>query len=222
MSVPAYRVSRLSLLGSSALVALLTLGSSASAQGQPAQNQPAQGQPVPSQPAPSQPAPSQPAAPPSTAPTPSAAAPATAAPVPPQRAGAGPGRLPQITVTAPPIRHAPRQVVRRAPSPPTVPPVTPAEQLTEKQNGFDTARSNLYTTIGTTSDTLSRDTIEALPQGTNRQSSKCCCRLPACRRTPPPAARSMSATITPMCNSASTASCCLTALPASAVSWTPI
>ena len=29
------------------------------------------------------------------------------------------------------------------------------------------ARSNLYTTIGTTSDTISHDTIEALPQGTN-------------------------------------------------------
>ena len=48
-----------------------------------------------------------------------------------------------------------------------VPPVSPAEQLTAKQNGFDAARSNLYTTIGTTSDTISHDTIEALPQGTN-------------------------------------------------------
>ena len=79
----------------------------------------------------------------------------------------GQSQLPQITVTAPPVRHAPRQVVRRAPPPPTVPPVTPAEQLTEKQNGFDAARSNLYTTIGTTSDTLSNDTIQALPQGAN-------------------------------------------------------
>ncbi|MGA8359000.1 MAG: ligand-gated channel, partial [Xanthobacteraceae bacterium] len=70
-------------------------------------------------------------------------------------------------MTAPPVRHAPRQVVRRAPPPPTVPPVTPAEQLTEKQNDFDAARSNLYTTIGTTSDTLSNDTIQALPQGAN-------------------------------------------------------
>ena len=48
-----------------------------------------------------------------------------------------------------------------------MPSVTPAEQLTEKQNGFDAARSNLYTTIGTTSDTLSSDTIQALPQGAN-------------------------------------------------------
>ena len=36
-----------------------------------------------------------------------------------------------------------------------------------KNNGFDQARSNLYTTIGTTSDTISHATIEALPQGTN-------------------------------------------------------
>jgi len=48
-----------------------------------------------------------------------------------------------------------------------VPPVSAAEQLTEKQNGFDAARSSLYTTIGTASDTISHDTIEALPQGTN-------------------------------------------------------
>ncbi len=72
-----------------------------------------------------------------------------------------------MTVTAPIRKPAPRQVVRRAP-PPTVPPVSPAEQLTAKQNGFDIARSNLYTTIGTTSDTLSHDTIQALPQGTNQ------------------------------------------------------
>ncbi len=48
-----------------------------------------------------------------------------------------------------------------------MPPVSAAEQFTEKQNGFDAARSNLYTTIGTTSDTISHDTIEALPQGSN-------------------------------------------------------
>jgi opacity protein-like surface antigen/outer membrane receptor protein involved in Fe transport len=48
-----------------------------------------------------------------------------------------------------------------------VTPVSPAEVLTQKSNSFDQARSNLYTTIGTTSDTISHDTIEALPQGTN-------------------------------------------------------
>ena len=48
-----------------------------------------------------------------------------------------------------------------------MPPVSPGEVLTQKSNSFDQARSNLYTTIGTTSDTISHDTIEALPQGTN-------------------------------------------------------
>ena len=48
-----------------------------------------------------------------------------------------------------------------------MPPVSPAEVLTQKGESFDQARSNLYTTIGTTSDTISHDTIEALPQGTN-------------------------------------------------------
>jgi outer membrane receptor protein involved in Fe transport/opacity protein-like surface antigen len=48
-----------------------------------------------------------------------------------------------------------------------VPPVSPAEVLTQKSNSFDQARSNLYTTIGTTSDTISHDTIQALPQGAN-------------------------------------------------------
>ncbi|MBO0716414.1 MAG: TonB-dependent receptor [Rhizobiales bacterium] len=45
--------------------------------------------------------------------------------------------------------------------------MSPAEVLTQRSNSFDQARSNLYTTIGTTSDTKSHETIEALPQGTN-------------------------------------------------------
>ena len=37
----------------------------------------------------------------------------------------------------------------------------------QKGNSFDQARSNLYTTIGTTSDTITHQTIEELPQGAN-------------------------------------------------------
>ena len=48
-----------------------------------------------------------------------------------------------------------------------MPPVSPAEIVAQRNNSFDQARSNLYTTIGTTSDTISHDTIEALPQGAN-------------------------------------------------------
>jgi outer membrane receptor protein involved in Fe transport len=48
-----------------------------------------------------------------------------------------------------------------------VPPVSPAEIAARRNNSFDQARSSLFTTVGTTSDTKSHDTIEALPQGTN-------------------------------------------------------
>jgi outer membrane receptor protein involved in Fe transport/opacity protein-like surface antigen len=75
--------------------------------------------------------------------------------------------LPQINVRGA-RRLAQRPVARRAAPPPTtVPPVSPAEVLTQKSNSFDQSRSNLYTTIGTTSDTISHDTIQALPQGAN-------------------------------------------------------
>ncbi len=38
----------------------------------------------------------------------------------------------------------------------------------QKATNFDQARSNIYTTVGTTSDTISHDTIQDLPQGTNQ------------------------------------------------------
>ena len=48
-----------------------------------------------------------------------------------------------------------------------MPPVSPAEIVAQRNNSFNQARSNLYTTVGTTSDTKSHETIEALPEGTN-------------------------------------------------------
>jgi outer membrane receptor protein involved in Fe transport len=145
------------LLAGSSLLAAIAFCAVAGAQDQPAQSQPAQ---TPPPPTPLNPAP-EPAAP-------SPAVPQTQpAPPPPPLVRSGGTQLPQITVTAPITKPAARQVVRRTTPPPTVPPVSAAERLTEKQNGFDQARSNLYTTAGTTSDTISHDTIEALPQGTN-------------------------------------------------------
>src|ERR1700746_3152221 len=135
---------RAAMLGGTALLALVTALPPASAQDQPS-----------------------PAAP-------SVQAPSTPAPTPSPQISGGGTKLPQINVRAarrPPPRPAPRAVARRpAPAtttPTTVPPVSPAEVLTQRSNSFDQARSNLYTTIGTTSDTKSHDTIEALPQGTN-------------------------------------------------------
>ena len=77
-------------------------------------------------------------------------------------------KLPEVEVTANKNKPKPRPAPpRQATTAPVVAPLTPAEQLATKSNAFDQSRSNLYTTIGTTSNTISHDTIEALPQGTN-------------------------------------------------------
>ena len=174
---------RAAMLGGTALLALLGALPPASAQDQPSTNPPAQTQtpqePTPSSPSPPTPSvqtPSTPEAAPSTqtpstpAPPPSVQAPSTPAPTPTPQVSGGGTQLPQINIRAarrPAPRPAPRAVARR-PAPPTiapttVPPVSPAEVLTTRNNGFDQARSNLYTTIGTTLDTISHDTIEAHP-----------------------------------------------------------
>jgi outer membrane receptor protein involved in Fe transport len=73
-------------------------------------------------------------------------------------------QLPEVVVSAPKQKPKPRRTqVRAAPAAP----VTPAAALNAKANAFDQGRSNLYTTIGTTSDTIGHATIDTLPQGTN-------------------------------------------------------
>ena len=81
--------------------------------------------------------------------------------------------LPQVTVTGAKPKPKPRPVRRRAPAPaaaaraaPTTP-TSPGNAAAVKNNAFDAARNNLYTAVGTTSDTITHDTIQALPQGTN-------------------------------------------------------
>jgi outer membrane receptor protein involved in Fe transport len=74
-----------------------------------------------------------------------------------------PTKLPEVVVSGIKPKPKPRRVHVPAPAAP----VTPAAQLDAKANAFDQARGNLYTTIGTTSDTISHDTIDVLPQGTN-------------------------------------------------------
>src|SRR5665213_2196250 len=71
--------------------------------------------------------------------------------------------LPELKVTGAKPKPKPRVVRPRAPAPAvaaraTPPsPATPVNAATAKNNAFDTARSNLFTTAGTTSDTLSHD-----------------------------------------------------------------
>src|ERR1700729_1783609 len=76
-------------------------------------------------------------------------------------------KLPEIAVTSSREKPKPRPVARPTASAPVVAPLTPAEQVAAKSNAFDQSRSNLYTTIGTTSSTQTHATIDALPQGTN-------------------------------------------------------
>ena len=168
MSVQVYRWCRAGIFGGAALGAFVALGATAAV----AQDRQApQAQPAPSSasPAPSLPVPAEP--PPAEAPAqaaPSAPTQPTGEqhnPAPAPQVGADRTKLPQINITAPVIKRQPTRVVARPA--PTVPPVSPAEQVAAKNETFDAARSNLFTTAGTTSDTLSHATIEALPQGSN-------------------------------------------------------
>jgi outer membrane receptor protein involved in Fe transport len=98
----------------------------------------------------------------------------------PAGGGSGATTLPDIVVAAPkqasarpksrPKPNTNTVAARSGISPPTAPPklVSPAEQLAAKSNVFDQSRGNLYTTIGTTSATISHDTIQDLPGGTNQ------------------------------------------------------
>jgi outer membrane receptor protein involved in Fe transport len=89
--------------------------------------------------------------------------------------------LPKIEVEKPKqaAKRAPapkKQAARRPAGPPPGRPAaapsgpTPQERAVQataaKANAFDRARSNLYTTVGTTSDTKTHDLIDALPGGT--------------------------------------------------------
>src|SRR6201987_3313081 len=160
MLVELYRCRRrAAILGATALLALLSASPPASAQDQPSTNPPAQ-----------TPAPQESAPPSPSSPAPSVQAPPTPAPTPSPQISGGGTKFPKINIRGA-KRAAPRPVARRpAPAttaPTTVPPVSPAEAVTQKGISFDQARSNLFTTVGTTSDTISHDTIQALPQGAN-------------------------------------------------------
>jgi outer membrane receptor protein involved in Fe transport len=77
--------------------------------------------------------------------------------------------LPEVVVSGAKPKTKPHPVQRRATAPAARPPagVTPVNTADVKNNEFDNARTNLYTTVGTNTDTISHDAIQALPQGTN-------------------------------------------------------
>ena len=77
-------------------------------------------------------------------------------------------KLPEVEVTSTRAKPKPHPApARQAATAPAVVALTPAQQLAAKSNAFDQSRSNLYTTIGTTSSSQDHATIDALPQGTN-------------------------------------------------------
>src|SRR5580700_8317801 len=82
-------------------------------------------------------------------------------------------KLPEVQVTSTRAKPKPHPAtVARPSAPATVAPLSPAEQVAAKNNAFDQSRSNLYTTIGTTSSTKDHATIDALPLGTNQSVEK--------------------------------------------------
>jgi len=88
-----------------------------------------------------------------------------------------PVTLPTVEVVATEKKPAKNQAVEQ-PAPAPVQPASEtaeaaaARQLAEKAKAFDDARSNLYTTIGTTSYEISHDDIQSLPQGVNQPVEK--------------------------------------------------
>ncbi len=81
-------------------------------------------------------------------------------------------QLPEVVVSAPKQQPKPRPRKVQAQPAPAAATVTPAAQLNAKASAFDAARGSLYTTIGTASDTISHDTIDALPGGDNQTAEK--------------------------------------------------
>lgn len=79
-------------------------------------------------------------------------------------------KLPEVVVSGVKPKPKPRRVHVAAPAPAA--PVTPAAQLNAKADAFDQSRSNLYSTIGTSSDVIAHAMIDALPGGDNQTVEK--------------------------------------------------
>jgi opacity protein-like surface antigen/outer membrane receptor protein involved in Fe transport len=186
------RKRRLLLLSSSSLLLLSCWAGAAVSQPQERQQDRQPEQPQSTAPAPSPPAAEPPAAAPGATPAPPQPA---EQPSPPPTS---PGELtiPPVTVTAPPTptpvrtppRAQPATTVQPAPAP-RVPaasgtpartarpsaPSAPAQSATER---FDSERNNIFTPVGTSPTTLTRENIEALPQGTNTPFTQVLLQLP--------------------------------------------
>jgi outer membrane receptor protein involved in Fe transport len=101
----------------------------------------------------------------------------------PQPAPSGPGTLPTINVETTKKKPAKKQAERRPPPQPARPAGETQQAIAERQiqtqvTTFNTARSNIYTTVGANQDTISKEDIQRLPQGENTPPDKVVLQLP--------------------------------------------
>ena len=140
-------------------------------------------------------------------------------------------QLPEVVVTAPKekekpkpkpvqVRAAPRPAPTPAPAPP-VPAAPPVNPVTATTNTLNQGLNTIYAPIGTISTTVSHDTIQALPGGDNQTVEKILLQAPGVTQDSAASGSLHVAMSTLMSKFASTASCCRTALPASARSSIP-
>jgi outer membrane receptor protein involved in Fe transport len=125
---------------------------------------------------------------PSAAPTPAPSAAPSAAPAaspPPSLATGGAVALPNIEVTAPkrlqPLHHPrTRLATERRRQPPVTPPpqATPEKRVAGANEKFDEARRALIAPAGANSYQLTREALEALPQGANTPLDKALLQVP--------------------------------------------
>jgi len=96
---------------------------------------------------------------------------------------AGVTALPSIQITAPRRAQAPRRPTTRIAAPkrrdaPETPPQSEAQVLAGKVDTFDQARNAIVAPLGATTAQLTRQAIEALPQGSNTPLDKALLQLP--------------------------------------------
>jgi outer membrane receptor protein involved in Fe transport len=93
----------------------------------------------------------------------------------------GPGNVPTINVESTKKKPPPKRQEARRPPPQSAPPApTPsvAQQIQNQVAPFNTARDNIYTHQGANSDTIGKEDIQRLPQGSNTPVEKVLLQLP--------------------------------------------
>ena len=105
----------------------------------------------------------------------------TPAPAEAPQAQPAPSTLPTITVETSKKKSAQKQAVRPPPARPAqnvIPQPTAAQQIANQVTTFNSARSNVFTTVGANQGAISKDDIQKLPQGANTPIDKVLLQLP--------------------------------------------